>query len=185
MSGCDHRVALSPTAGGPPVCSSPAERIQPSLKFLQPPQELTSHRCQWTENAAAGKMAPEPAPLKGENFSLFPTPSFPVNFPPTAARVRSRRLPSCVAAPRSSGAAFLPCCEQLAEWRRRRGTFKLTSVFLVRSPGCPGATGPPASAGGAFRLRGAALAAKLASKLGTNLKFRPPTKVQISEFRWR
>lgn len=74
------RAVAVPQPQGDLRCVPAAESIQPSLKFLQPPQELTSHRCEWTENAAAGKMAPEPPPLKGENLSRVPTPSCPSTF---------------------------------------------------------------------------------------------------------
>lgn len=105
----------------------PADSIQPSLKFLQPPQELTSHRSKWTENAAAGKMAPEPAPLKGENFSHCPTPSRPSTLLRQSPESGSGGCVVCRRFPLvwSRFSALL----RLAGSSSRRGTFKLISML--------------------------------------------------------
>lgn len=55
---------------GRPAESFPSS-VQPKLR-LSAQQELTSPLCNWTENAAAGKMAPNTAPLKGEKQTFKP-----------------------------------------------------------------------------------------------------------------
>ncbi|RVE71351.1 hypothetical protein OJAV_G00051080 [Oryzias javanicus] len=57
-------ISASDGPEGRPAESFPSSSVQPKLR-PSAQQELTSPLCNWTENAAAGKMAPNTAPLKG------------------------------------------------------------------------------------------------------------------------
>lgn len=98
--------------------SDPAEqksnRVQPNLHPASSTGTDVSSVQVDGKNAAAGKMAPNTAPLKGEKLTFLTVNVRVVKFYPLAAWNRRLRLRSMRPFPARQKPAFLPCCGQLA-----------------------------------------------------------------------